>query len=98
MSNCNIDEYFGEGGKGKILEDGIVQPWAMVEGCKEFRALRKLRGLTLKQVSASTGISFQTIGGIERGDRNPSISALQTLCNFYQVDFILRCESKLTKV
>ncbi|HIS17951.1 MAG TPA: helix-turn-helix transcriptional regulator [Candidatus Coprovivens excrementavium] len=37
----------------------------------KFRQVRKSKGLTLKQVAQSVGISEDLIGKYERGERNP---------------------------
>lgn len=55
----------------------------------ELRKMRKKLGLTLKNASSVIGISFQSLGDIERGDRNPSISALKKICKIYKCEFII---------
>lgn len=42
----------------------------------EMRQLRKARSLTLKQLSASTGVSLSHLSAIERGSSSPSIDIL----------------------
>ena len=45
----------------------------------ELRELRKVRNLTLKQLSETAGISLSHLSAIERGASNPSIDVLDAL-------------------
>jgi len=53
-----------------------------------FKLIRKERGLTLKEVSAATGISFSFLGDIERGRTSPSIKTFLALVDYYRVPSI----------
>lgn len=50
-----------------------------------FRQVRKSKGLTLKQVAQSVGISENLIGKYERGERNPKIETSIKLADYYSV-------------
>ena len=58
---------------------------------ERLRALRLEKGLTLKEVSSILGINLMTYAHYEHGDREPSISMLKSLCDFYDVsaDYLL---------
>ncbi|MEM8856020.1 MAG: cupin domain-containing protein [Pseudomonadota bacterium] len=45
----------------------------------EMRALRKVRQLTLKALSDSTGLSLSHLSAVERGTSQPSMDALHTI-------------------
>jgi transcriptional regulator with XRE-family HTH domain len=46
---------------------------------RRIRALRKSKGLTQEQLGAACGVNYKFIGGIERGEENPSLSILQKI-------------------
>ena len=52
---------------------------------EKLRQLREEKNLTLKQVSAALNINLMTYAHYEYGDREPSISMLKSLCDFYDV-------------
>ena len=41
-----------------------------------LRHLRKMRGLTQEQLGEKAGVDYKYLGGIERGERNPSAENL----------------------
>jgi len=43
---------------------------------RRIRALRKSKGLTQEQLGAECGVNYKFLGGIERGEENPSLSVL----------------------
>lgn len=51
----------------------------------KLRQVRKSKGLTLKQVAQSVGISEDLIGKYERGERNPKIETSIKLADYYSV-------------
>lgn len=53
----------------------------------ELRHLRKLRRLTLLEVSEQTGLSVSFLSDIERGRTNPSLESLEKLAGCYGVSF-----------
>ena len=52
---------------------------------EKLRQLRQERGLTLKNVATALNINLMTYAHYEHGDREPSISMLKSLCDFYDV-------------
>ena len=52
---------------------------------ERLKQLRLEKGLTLKEVSQALGIHLMTYAHYEHGDREPSISTLKQLCDFYEV-------------
>ena len=65
----------------------------------KLRELRTKNNLTLKELSAKSGISVSFISDIENGRRNPSIETLKTLANALGVsaDEFLKDSSTNTK-
>ena len=65
----------------------------------KLRELRTKNNLTLKDLSAKSGISVSFISDIENGRRNPSIETLKTLANALGVsaDEFLKDSSTNTK-
>lgn len=47
-----------------------------IELGKRIRTLRKLKGLTQEALGEKSGISYEFIGEIERGEVNPSLNSL----------------------
>ena len=52
---------------------------------ERLKQLRLERSLTLKAVAQQLGISLMAYAHYEYGDREPSISMLRALCDFYDV-------------
>jgi transcriptional regulator with XRE-family HTH domain len=65
----------GEGGFDDVLQ--AVGP--------RLRALRRERGATLAQLSATTGISVSTLSRLESGRRRPTLELLLPLARAHQV-------------
>lgn len=60
-----------------------------------LRQLRKEKGLTQKEVATALNINMMTYAHYELGDREPSISMLKLLCDFFDVsaDYLIgRCD------
>ena len=51
----------------------------------KLKALRKAKGYTQQDVAEAIGISRATIGGYEIGRRQPRLSDLQKMADFYGV-------------
>jgi transcriptional regulator with XRE-family HTH domain len=49
--------------------------WEQVVGIN-VRRLRKARGLTQEALAAESGIDMRYLGGIERGQENPTVAVL----------------------
>jgi transcriptional regulator with XRE-family HTH domain len=60
--------------------DGVLQSVG-----PRLRALRKRRGATLAQLSATTGISVSTLSRLEAGRRRPTLELLLLLARAHQV-------------
>jgi transcriptional regulator with XRE-family HTH domain len=52
---------------------------------KRLRLLRKQKGLTLKDLKDSTGLSLPFLSEIERGDSKPSIDSLALIAKAYDL-------------
>lgn len=50
-----------------------------------LRELREERGLSLRELGKSVGMSAAVLGNYERGDREPKIAAWQELADFFDV-------------
>jgi transcriptional regulator with XRE-family HTH domain len=50
-----------------------------------LRALRRQRGMTLAQLSETTGISVSTLSRLESGDRRPTLELLLPLARAHQI-------------
>jgi transcriptional regulator with XRE-family HTH domain len=57
---------------------------------KEFgmriRALRKRRGLSQSEMAKKCGLHWTYIGGVERGERNPTLTTLKRMADSMKVD------------
>ena len=52
---------------------------------ERLKELRKEKELTLKQVASALEIPLTTYANYEQGVREPSLSMLNALCDFYDV-------------
>jgi transcriptional regulator with XRE-family HTH domain len=52
---------------------------------KKLKELRKEKNLTCKEVADSIGLTKNAITNYEIGFREPSLSVLKALCDFYDV-------------
>ena len=59
-----------------------------IEVGKKLRALRKIRGISLQQMARETGMSYSYLSGLENGKHSVSITNLQRIAGFFQVDMI----------
>lgn len=59
-----------------------------IEVGKKIRALRKIRGISLQQMAADTGMSYSYLSGLENGKHSVSITNLQRIAGFFQVNMI----------
>jgi transcriptional regulator with XRE-family HTH domain len=50
------------------------------------RQLRRAKRLTQAQLAARAGISAKTVGEVERGEANPTLSLLEDICSALAVD------------
>lgn len=50
-----------------------------------LKKLRKSKGVTQRMLSEWTGVSFQSISCYERGEKEPGITALIRLADFFNV-------------
>jgi transcriptional regulator with XRE-family HTH domain len=52
---------------------------------ERIRSLRKEKGLTQEALAEKSGIHYSYIGGIERGDRNISLTTLEKVINALEI-------------
>ncbi|WP_208979054.1 cupin domain-containing protein [Stappia stellulata] len=71
-----------EGGSAAMFDTGGNSDREM--GAR-LRAIRKARGLSLKDVSEGSGSSLGALSQIERGVSSPSIKALRSICTVLDV-------------
>lgn len=62
----------------------------------KIRRLRKIRNLSLQQVSEETGMSYSYLSGLENDKHSISIVNLQRLANYFGVDLIHFLDNKDT--
>jgi len=83
--------------KGFVL---MSQPDRVLPGLgKALRALREDRDLSQEQLSHETGIHRNYIGGIERGERSPTVAAVAALADALGVplDDLFKRAERLSK-
>lgn len=51
----------------------------------KLEELRKSKGITQRELSKETGMSFQSISFYERGEREPGVKALINLADYFNV-------------
>jgi transcriptional regulator with XRE-family HTH domain len=61
-----------------------VQDWRAIVG-KNVRHLRRQRGLTQEQLAFEAEIDLTYMGGIERGERNPSLLVMARIAEALSV-------------
>ena len=65
-----------------------MEEQANIEVGKKIRALRKIRGISLQQMSSQTGMSYSYLSGLENGKHSVSITNLQRIAAFFEVDMV----------
>ncbi|WP_062306410.1 helix-turn-helix transcriptional regulator [Alicyclobacillus sendaiensis] len=58
---------------------------------RRLRAFRKLKQMTQADLARAIGVSLATIGGIERGTRQPSARLVQAIASALAVDLDELC-------
>jgi transcriptional regulator with XRE-family HTH domain len=61
-----------------------MQDWRAILG-KNIRRLRRQRGLTQEQLAFEAEIDLTYMGGIERGERNPSLLVMARIAEALSV-------------
>lgn len=58
---------------------------------KRIKELRLAKGLTLKDMAASVGLTLMAYAHYEYGDRQPTVETIVKLCDFFGVsaDYLL---------
>lgn len=58
---------------------------------KRIKELRLAKGLTLKDMASSIGLTLMAYAHYEYGDRQPSVETIVKLCDFFEVsaDYLL---------
>ena len=51
-----------------------------------LKKLRKLKRVTLKELSEKSGVSLQALTKVENNKTNPTIGTLQNICNYFEMD------------
>lgn len=66
---------------------------------KRLKELRNQKGLTTSELANIIGCSNPTITHYERGEREPSLSTLIKLADYFQVsvDYLIGHDTKITK-
>lgn len=67
--------------------------WEQVLGTN-IRRLRKARGLSQEKLAADSGIDMRYLGGIERGQENPSMAVVADIAKALGVQLITLLESR----
>jgi transcriptional regulator with XRE-family HTH domain len=62
-----------------------------------IKRTRKLRGMTIGDISKKTGIGRDSISYIEKGTGNPTIKTLEIICECLDMDIILLEKCSLGK-
>lgn len=57
-----------------------------IEIAKDFKAIRKMRGITIKQAIKDLNISINTLLSYERDAKNITYEMLMKMINYYDVD------------
>lgn len=62
-----------------------------------FKELRLEKGLTLKEVAGAIGITLSAYSNYEQGLREPSLSILKRICEYFEVsaDYFLELETDI---
>jgi transcriptional regulator with XRE-family HTH domain len=50
------------------------------------RRVRLKRGMTLESLATEVGLAYSYLGGIERGQRNPSLNVVERIANVLESD------------
>lgn len=78
----------------------MAQPDRVLQGLgRALHDAREKRGLTQEALGLETGVHRNYIGGIERGERSPSVAAIVTLADALDVslvDLFRQAESTVT--
>ncbi|MBZ9775165.1 helix-turn-helix domain-containing protein [Mesorhizobium sp. CO1-1-8] len=62
------------------------------------RRVRKERGMTLESLATEAGLAYSYMGGIERGQRNPSLNVAEKIAKVLEIDPVtLFCRSHTSK-
>jgi transcriptional regulator with XRE-family HTH domain len=56
---------------------------------RELCDARERRGLSIRELSAESGVSREAISAIERGDRYPSLQTLEALAHALNISVII---------
>lgn len=55
---------------------------------QKIKQIRKIRGITLQQLSEETGMSYSYLSGLERNKHSISINNLQKLAEYFKIDMV----------
>ena len=75
----------------KLMEEISRQD---IEVGHKLRALRKIRGITLQKLAEDTGMSYSYLSGLENGKHSVSLTNLQRLSAYFDVDLVYFLQSR----
>ena len=68
----------------RVSRDELINA-GKVNYLARLKELRENKGITQKQLSEETGMSFQSISFYEHGERDPGVKALISLADYFNV-------------
>ena len=68
----------------RVSRDELINA-GKVNYLARLKELRKNKGITQRQLSEETGMSFQSISFYEHGEREPGVKALISLADYFNV-------------
>ena len=84
-----------------LIDDAPRESGVVHEECDELnigekvRQLRRTRGISLQQLSRETGMSYSYLSALENGKHSISVTNLQRLARYFEVDLIYFLENRL---
>jgi transcriptional regulator with XRE-family HTH domain len=97
LSPKALDKLFNHPDMAGELESASISTTGLGD---KIRALRKEKDLSLEELGNSLGLSFTYLSEIERGERVPSIQALQKISSYFgiPISLLIGTPSKLLSI